>query len=114
MVTPQTGDRRFDKTVVRIADLTLTEPNIDGYEFSHCRILGPAILLPLQDVGITGCSFDAPFDVLFWEIDPRREAVTGAVGVSRTTFSGCTFEAVGLAGPPDMREFAEKGFSERQ
>jgi len=39
-----TGDRSFHNTVVRIADMTVRQPLIDGYTFVNCTLIGPAVL----------------------------------------------------------------------
>jgi hypothetical protein len=110
---PLRGDRTFRDYLVRIAELTVNTSMLDGYEFSNCRIIGPAVLIPLDDVTIAHCSWDAPdFDAIYWEVPPERNYVVGAVGVTRCTFSNCRFEQVGLAGPPALRAQMERGFSE--
>jgi hypothetical protein len=109
---PLRGDGTFRNEVVRIADLTLNTSTLEGYDFSNCRIIGPAVLIALEEVHIIGCTWNAPgFDAIFWEVPPTRQVVVGAVGVARCTFSNCTFEQVGIAGPPDARPQLERGFS---
>lgn len=110
MSTPLTGDRRFRNDVVRIADLTVSSPRIDGYEFANCRILGPAVMI-LAGSTIASCGWSAPgLDAIFWEIPPGREYVVGAIEVANCVFSGCTFEGVGVAGPAEMRDVLAHGF----
>jgi len=109
---PLTGDRQYRNDVVRVADLTVNTDHIEGYQFSNCRIVGPAILALLGDVTLVGSSFDAPgLDAIFWEVNPERGVVVGAVGVRDCTFSNCAFEMIGIAGPPDMRAALEQGFN---
>jgi hypothetical protein len=108
---PLTGDRRFRNDVVRIAELTVNTSTIEGYEFSNCRIIGPAVLALLDDVTIEHCGWDAPgLDAIFWEVPPSRGPVVGVVGVKHCTFSSCHFELIGVAGPPEMRAQLEGGF----
>lgn len=59
MSTPLVGDRNFRNQPVRIADLTVNTVVIEGYQFSNCRILGPAVLMPDQST-FAGCGWDAP------------------------------------------------------
>lgn len=107
-----TGDRSFHNTVVRIADMTVRQPLIDGYTFVNCTLIGPAVLAFLHDVEMSHCTFEAEPNAIFWEIDPeQRPIVFGAVGVANTTFSSCTFQAIGLAGPAELREQLERAFS---
>jgi hypothetical protein len=102
----------FRNEVVRIADLTLNTSVLEGYEFSNCRIIGPAVLALLDDVSIIGCTWDTPgLDALFWEVPPTRPVVMGAVGVSKCQFSNCNFELIGVAGPPELRAVLEGGFN---
>jgi hypothetical protein len=110
---PLRADGTFRDEVVRIAELTVNSSTLEGLEFSNCRIIGPAVLVPLDDVTIVHCSWDAPgFDAIYWEVPPERNYVVGAVGVTRCTFSNCRFEQIGIAGPPAFRAQMERGFSE--
>lgn len=111
---PLTGDRQFRNQTVRIADLTVTTTSIEGYEFSGCRLIGPAVLAFVDDNTLTGCTFDAPgLEALFWEVPPNRGPVVGAVAVAvaNCMFSGCRFEMIGIAGPPEARAMLQQGFS---
>jgi hypothetical protein len=110
--TPLVGDRAFRGEVVRIADLTVNSSTIEGYKFSNCRIIGPAILGLFGGVEIVHCRWDAPgFDAIFWEVRPERGPVVGIVAVRDCIFSNCAFEQIGVAGPPEMRPQLEAGFS---
>jgi hypothetical protein len=112
---PLRGDRTFRDDVVRIAELTVNTSMLDGYEFSNCRIIGPAVLVLLDNVTIVHCTWDAPdLDAVFWEVSPTRQFVVGAVGVAKCTFSNCRFEQVGVAGPPELRAQLDRGFSAGQ
>lgn len=110
MPTALTGDRSFRNDVIRMADLTVSSPVIEGYEFTNCRIIGPAIVV-LTDTDLLSCGWNAPgLDAIFWEISPGREYVVGAISVVRCVFSSCSFEGVGIAGPAAMREQLAEGF----
>ena len=109
---PLVGDRHFRDDVVRLAALTVNTSRLEGYGFSNCRIIGPAILGILNNVTIAGSRFDAPgLDAIFWEIPPGRGPVVGIIAVADCTFSNCTFENIGVAGPPELREALADGFS---
>lgn len=111
MTAPLTGDRQFRNEAVRLADLTVNTFVLKGYEFSNCRVIGPAILV-LRDTAITSCAWEAPgLDAVFWEIAPGREVVIGAVLAADCVFSNCVFQGVGIAGPPQLRADLERGFS---
>jgi hypothetical protein len=108
---PLTGDRTFRNDVIRLADLIVNTSLLDGYEFSNCRIIGPAILGILDNVSMLHCTWIAPgLDAVLWVVPPERGPVIGIVGVQNCTFSRCTFENIGIAGPPDIREKMEAGF----
>jgi hypothetical protein len=110
--TPLTGDRTFRNDVVRLADLTVQGITVDGYEFVNCRIMGPAVVV-LQDSSIVSCGWDGPdVNSIFWEVPDTRPLVIGAIAVINCTFSNCRFEGVGVAGPPQLREQLEQGFSD--
>lgn len=109
---PLTGDRRFQDDIVRIATLTVNNTTIDGYAFVNCRIIGPAVLAFLQNVTVTHSGFDAPgLDAVFWVVPPERGVVVGVVGVSNCLFSRCTFEGIGIAGPPELLAQFEADFT---
>jgi len=109
---PLVGDREFRNQVVRIADLTVNIALLEGYQFSNCRIIGPAVLGLLDGVTITNCGWDAPgIDAVFWEVPPERGPVVGAVGVANCTFSNCSFTLIGVAGPPELRAVLERAFN---
>lgn len=97
---------------MRLADLTVNTIELNGYEFANCRILGPAVILPLGSTTIANCGWDAPgMDAIFWEVTAGRNAIVGAIAVRDCIFSGCTFQNVGLAGPASLRQILEAGFS---
>lgn len=107
---PPTADRQFRNMVVRIAELTVNTSELEGLEFSNCRIMGPAILIPLGTTSILHCALGGPdLDALFWEITPQRQSVVGAVAALDCTFSGCQFDAIGWAGPSGLREMFASG-----
>jgi hypothetical protein len=109
---PLRGDRRFRDEVIRIAELTVNTSTIEGYEFSNCRIIGPAILAFVEGVTVSHCAWEAPgLDAIFWPVPAERGPVVGVVSVVNSTFSNCHFELIGVAGPPEMRAHLEAGFT---
>lgn len=107
------GNREFRNQTVTINELTVVEQVIDGYTFSNCKILGPAVVALQGSVEITHCSFDADANALFWEVPPTREYVIGAILITNCVFSGCAFHNVGFAGTPEMRALFESGLGFR-
>lgn len=110
---PLRGDRHVRGEVLRLADLTVNTDIIEGYQFSNCRLIGPAVIALLEDVTITHCTWGTPnLEAMFWEVPPTRgDLVVGAIGVRDCLFSNCQFEMIGVAGPPEMRSKLEQGFS---
>lgn len=112
MTSPLTGDRELRNEVVSITSLAVTSPLIQGYTFINCRIVGPAVLAVLSEVSIEHCHFEADINSLFWEVDPAtRPTVYGAVGIQDVSFSNCTFQAIGFAGPRELRELMDRSLS---
>ena len=104
--------KEFRNEIVRLADLTVNTLVLDDLTFSNCQIIGPAVIVPLDEVSIVRCGWDTPdFNTLFWEITPDRAAVIGAIGLTRCTFSACNFISVGIGGNNDFRATMESGFS---
>lgn len=111
---PPTGNREFRNEIVRIAELTVNTVVLKGLTFQNCRIIGPAVLVPLGEGSMNHCTFDVEqggTDAIFWEITPDREYVVGAVALVDCHFSSCTFVSIGLAGPRDLREKLDDAIS---
>lgn len=79
---------------------------IEDRAFTDCLMEGPAVLLP-----ISGCNFDScnlgdsmgdPRNLMLAPMGPQK--VTGAVAFRNTTFTRCTFVAVGFTGTPAFLE----------
>lgn len=68
--------------------------------FRNCRLLGPAVMLPVQGCSFDRCDFgDSQGDMnrmLFKPLSP--EHVTGGIVIANSKFFDCTFYAVGFAG----------------
>jgi len=103
-----TGDALIRDEVVRVAAYTVTTPWIENLTFQNCQIIGPAVLALVDRVEMSHCSFEADLNALFWEVPHDRPMVLGAVGVRDVTFSRCTFQAIGFAGPPELRAVMEQ------
>ncbi len=92
---------RYVREVVRMPLLAGDEGVVRDMAFEGCDIKGPAVLVP-QGSTIEHSTFRGDADALFWEIPRERSRVIGAVLVERCIFTGCTFENVGFAGPPEF------------
>lgn len=90
--------REFRNEAVRLADLTVNTDRITGVSFENCQILGPAVILPVQNTQISYSGFDGPDpDSLFWVIPDSRQYVIGAVILIGCRIFQCRFVNVGVA-----------------
>jgi hypothetical protein len=106
---PPTGDKHFRNETLAISSLTVNTAVLEGLTFQNCRLVGPAILIPLGATSFLHCNLGADIDAIFWEIPPGRDHVVGAVGVLNCTFSACTLAGIGLAGSAELRQLLERG-----
>jgi hypothetical protein len=74
---------------------------LDGYIFNDCQISGPGVVLPLENVTMTGCSFPDS-DVVFPIEMPRT--YYGFIVLKNCTFESCKFQGVGIAGDASFVE----------
>jgi hypothetical protein len=97
------GMNRYEREVVRIAQVAEDEGVIRDTIFEGCDVRGPAILVPLEGTVIENNRFNADdFDAVLWEVAPDRSRVIGAIGLENCRFTGCQFTQVGIAGPADV------------
>jgi hypothetical protein len=94
---------------VTISSLTVNTNMLEGLTFQNCRIIGPAVLIPLGNTTISHCNFGGDINAIFWEIPLDRQHIVGAVGLLNCTLSACTFNEIGLAGPHQLRQALEQG-----
>jgi hypothetical protein len=104
---------KFEKAVVRIAELAKDTEILDGYDFNDCDIWGPAVLAVLDNNTLMNSGFDGDFDSILWEVPSTRKRVVGAVGVQNCKFIGCRFHRIGFAGPAEFVVKFREGTSER-
>ena len=103
----------FREEEVRLVDLAAEDAVIDGLHFEDCHVLGPVVMIVEGELDLVNNTIEGDPDAFLWEIDPQRERVTGAVLVKNTTFEGCTFTNVGLAGYHDFIEQIRATFESR-
>jgi hypothetical protein len=95
---------------VRLIDLVDVTGVIEGQTHAGKRILGPGVMVPLEDVHFTGCRFDADPSALFIQLD-EGQAVHGFIGVKQSTFEDCLFQNVGIAGTKDSLSVFKRALS---
>lgn len=85
--------------IVRIAQLADDSTSmIEGQQFENVEIRGPAILVPLDNIVFSNCSFDGTFDTVFRAL-PEGTVLQGVIGLRGVAFRGCQFRNVGIWGP---------------
>jgi hypothetical protein len=84
---------------VRIADLAIAGPVLDGLEATNVNFLGPAIVALLPgSLSISGVTVaEASIGSIIWEIEDDRTTITGAIGLRNVTLQNCSFASVGFA-----------------
>jgi hypothetical protein len=95
---------------IRLVDLADAQSIIEDQKHEEKLILGPAIMVPLQDVAIEECKFDGDPESLFIEL-PENRYVIGVIGVRATTFRLCQFRNVGIGGTSQAIAQFKKGFN---
>jgi hypothetical protein len=96
--TGWTTERDIRRRIFRLTDLVGDSDILDGRTFEECIIYGPAVVVPLDDVEISGSSFEGDANSMFWEIPESRQQVVGAIGLRECAFRRCSFRKIGLAG----------------
>ncbi len=99
---------RPDK-IVNIANETDTRGWIEHREFERAIILGPAVIVPLENVSFVSNEFAADLETLFIEL-PEDRGVVGMIGLRDVTFRDCRFENIGIAGTPESIARMREGF----
>ena len=94
---------------VRLTDLVGDDAVLEGYQFTNCRLKGPAVLLIEGKLDLVENRVEGDPDAILWEVSPDRERVIGAILVRDSTFEGCTFTNLGLAGYPDFIDRVKRG-----
>ncbi len=93
---------------LRLSDLvTHHSPVIEGGRFVRCRLIGPAVLLPLG-TNFYRCGLGGPPDQVFWERTQDRRQPGGAIVTKACLFEDCTFVEVGYALTTDEIEVWKK------
>jgi hypothetical protein len=89
---------------IRLTDLVGEDAVLEGYEFSNCRLMGPAVLLIDGEFDLAENRVEGDPDAVLWRVPPERERVIGAILLKDNTFENCTFANIGLAGYSDFTD----------
>jgi hypothetical protein len=96
------ADDHYRNLLMRISDLAVTDDFIDGITFENCQIVGPAVLLPLENCTFRSNTFEGDEEAILWELRPPRTRVLGVIALRSCVFVGCRFTRIGIAGPPEL------------
>lgn len=103
----------YRDAVVRLADLTVNSPRIERVTFVNCRIIGPAVILPMNGTEIRHSNWEAPgYEAIAWPFDDDRESLVGVIVLDECTVSRCRMSDIGLAMPRSRYEELESGFTQ--
>ena len=94
---------------VSLAELAGKDGVLEGYHFEGCHVYGPAVLVVGGEFNLVDNKIEGDPDAFLWQIPEDRSHVLGAILVKDTTFEGCTFTNVGLAGYSDFIEQVRRG-----
>jgi hypothetical protein len=97
------GDRTHRNALLRLSDLTVNNDLIEDQIFENCKLVGPAVIVPM-DSEFSNCGWLGEPDALIWEIPEERTLILGAIGLVRCRFYGCTFERIGMGLRGDAAE----------
>ena len=85
--------------------VTEHSPVLQDMTFVDKEIVGPAVLVPMDDqVSVIQSYLGIDADAVLWEIPVEREHLSGAIGLERCTFLRCRFINIGVGGPPEAME----------
>lgn len=98
---------------VPIRVLALSDGCLKNRRFQKCQMMGPAVLVPVRNVSISGNHFGGPPQSVVWAI-PDKSIVIGAIGLVDCVFVECTFQNVAFAAPAEIVDDVRKGLSERK
>ncbi len=82
---------------LRLIDLAGEDYMIRDTVFIGCTLKGPAVIVPIGDLGLYFNTFTSKGETFLWTIPEDQERVVGAIGVEDCFFRGCTFDYVGIA-----------------
>lgn len=82
---------------VRIVDLVDDNGLIEKRTFEDQIILGPAVLVPIEDVTLDSNTFVVKPESLFIEF-PEGTPIGGGIGLKHVTFRRCEFHNIAIAG----------------
>lgn len=86
--------------IVRLADRVGPNATIENAKFLDSLVVGPAVLLPIDDVTIHDCQFEGLPDSFLIEV-PANQPVAGVIGLRSVVFERCVFRDVAIAGTSD-------------
>jgi hypothetical protein len=97
--------RTFTNERIKVSDIAGPGIISDAL-FSECTIVGPAVLLVMDNtVQLENNAFAATsMKQVFWELPGWRRGVIGAIGLTNCRFENCEMVRIGIAGPREVGE----------
>jgi hypothetical protein len=90
-----------DHRVIRISDEVDENGLIEGQTYEDAVIVGPAIVVPLDDVTLDSNTWVIDPNGLFIEF-PEGKSIQGAIGLRRVTIRRCELRNIAIAGTSDV------------
>jgi hypothetical protein len=90
------GDREYRNETLSLPGLFVTTDVLSNVRFVQCVLTGPGVLA-LQGGTLSGCSFDAPGDDMFWVYPDSKRFLVGVLDSS--TPSSTTADSSASASP---------------
>ena len=105
------GVAEYVGETIRLAEMAGDDGVVENSRFKDCYVKGPAVLLVEGEFNLVDNEFEGDPEAFLWEIPPSRERVIGAISIKDTSFEGCKFANVGLAGYPESIERIRQGIA---
>lgn len=88
---------RHENQIIRVADLVVTKmpPLLVDQAFINCQLIGPAVLMVLDDNTFEEFGLEGPGAL--WQLDDGREYI-GGIGLQGCLIRQCKLTGIGLAG----------------
>jgi hypothetical protein len=90
-----------DRKIVRLIDEANADGLIENRTFEDAVVLGPTMVVPIEDVTLDSNTFVGDPKGIFLEFS-EGHPIQGGIGLRHVTFRRCAFRNVSIAGTPDV------------
>lgn len=83
------NDRTYDDKVIYLTELLDRRaqcPMLEGFTFTGCHVLGPAVVALIGNNTLNGCRFRNDQDAMLYEV-PEGSTKVGIIGLANCTFT---------------------------